>query len=42
MEYNSISKVIREYSRVCEIEDVNILEQSIDDVIVKLYEEYNL
>ena len=42
MEYNTISKVIREYSKICEIEDVNILEKNIDDVIVKLYEEYNL
>lgn len=38
----TISEVIREYSKVCEIEDVNILENSIDNVIVKLYEEYNL
>ena len=38
----TISEVIREYSKVCEIEDVNIIEDNIDDVIVKLYEEYNL
>ena len=38
----SISEVIREYSKVCEIEDVNVIEDNIDDVIVKLYEEYNL
>ena len=42
MKNNTISSVIREYSRVCEIEDVNVLENSIDSVIVKLYEEYNL
>ncbi len=42
MENNSISDVIRHYSKVCEIEDVNILENSIDDIIVKLYKEYNL
>ena len=42
MESNSISDVIRHYSKVCEIEDVNILENSIDDIIVKLYKEYNL
>ena len=42
MESNSISDVIRQYSSVCEIEDVNILENSIDDIIVKLYKEYNL
>lgn len=38
----TISEVIREYSKVCEIEDVNVLETNIDNVIVKLYEEYNL
>ena len=38
----TISEVIREYSKVCEIEDVNVLENSIDNVIIKLYKEYNL
>ena len=38
----TISEVIRDYSKVCEIEDVNVLENNIDNVIVKLYEEYNL
>ena len=38
----SVSDVIREYSNVCEIEDVNIIENNIDDVIVKLYQEYNI
>ena len=38
----TISKVINEYSKVCEILDVNVLESSIDNVIVKLYEEYDL
>ena len=42
MECNTISKVIREYSKVCEIEDVNVLEENIDDIIVKLYKEYDL
>ena len=42
MTSNTISKVIREYSKVCEIEDVNVLEDSIDNVIVKLYKEYDL
>ena len=42
MESNSISDVIRYYSKVCEIEDVNVLENSIDNIIVKLYKEYNL
>ncbi len=38
----TISEVIREYSKVCEIEDVNVLENNIDNVIVNLYKEYNL
>ena len=42
MEKNSISSVIREYTKVCEILDVNIIEDDIDNVIVNLYEEYNL
>ena len=39
---NTISGVIREYSKVCEIEDVNILSDTLDDIIVKLYKEYDL
>lgn len=42
METNTISKVIREYSKVCEIEDVNVYEESIDNIIVKLYQEFNI
>ena len=38
----TVSKVINEYSKVCEIEDVNVLTNTLDDVIVKLYKEYNL
>lgn len=38
----SASKVINEYSKCCDIEDVNVIEESIDDIIVKLYEDYNL
>ena len=38
----TISKVINEYSKVCEILDVNVLESSIDNIIVKLYKEYDL
>ena len=42
MAKNTISNVIREYSKICEIEDVNVLPSNIDDVIIKLYKEYNL
>ncbi len=38
----TISNVINEYSKACEILDVNVLESSIDNIIVKLYQEYNL
>ena len=41
-ENNSISKIVREYSKVSEIEDVNILNDNIDDIIIKLYKEYDL
>jgi len=42
MEKNTISSVIREYSKVCEINDVNVLANDLDSIIVKLYKEYNL
>ena len=42
MSCNTVSSVIREYSKVCEIEDVNIIPTDIDNVIVNLYKEYDL
>ena len=42
MSCNTVSDVIREYSKVCEIEDVNIIPSDIDNIIVNLYKEYNL
>lgn len=42
MDKTTISNVIKEYTKVCEISDVNVYEDSIDDVIVKLYEELAL
>lgn len=38
----SSSKVIEEYSKVCDITDVNMYEESIDDIIYKLYEELDI
>ena len=38
----SISSIVREYTKVCEIEDVNIINEDIDDIIVKLYQELNI
>lgn len=42
MKENTISNVIKEYTAICEIDDVNIIEDSIDDIIIKLYKDYNL
>ena len=42
MEKNTISKVIREYSKVCEIDDVNVIDEDIDNIIVKLYQEFDI
>ena len=42
MRLNTISSVIKEYTKVCEIDDVNVINESIDDIIVKLYEDYDL
>ena len=38
----SISNVIKKYTDVCDIEDVNIINEDIDNIIVKLYKDYNL
>ena len=38
----SISNVIKKYTDVCDIEDVNIIMEDIDSIIVKLYKDFNL
>lgn len=38
----SISYIISKYSEQCDILDVNIYEDNIDDIILKMYEEYNI
>ena len=38
----SISSVVRKYTNECEIKDINVLDENIDNIIVKLYEELNL
>ena len=38
----SISSVVRKYTNECEIQDINVLDENIDNIIVKLYEELNL
>ena len=42
MSKNSISDIVSKYSKVCEINDINVLNESIDEIIIKLYEDYNL
>lgn len=42
MTKNSISDIVSKYSKVCEISDINVLTESIDEIIIKLYEDYNL
>lgn len=39
---NKSSDVIAKFTNVCEVKDVNIYEDNIDDIILKLYKEYNL
>ena len=42
MKKNTISKVINNYSKICEIKDVNVLENNLDSIIVKLYKDYDI
>ena len=42
MEKTTISDVVAKYSKYCEINDINVLNESMDEVIIKLYEDYNL
>lgn len=42
MKHNTISKVISIYSDVCEIEDVNVIDENMDNIIIELYKEYHL
>ncbi len=42
MKKTTISDVVSKYSKVCEINDINVLSESMDDIIIKLYEDYNL
>lgn len=42
MEKTTISDVVSKYSKYCEINDINVLPESMDEIIIKLYEDYNL
>ena len=37
-----VSDIVRKYSEVCEIKDINVIETGIDDIIYKLYQEYQV
>ena len=38
----SVSEVTMEYSKICEIKDINVLASPIDDIIYKLYEDFKI
>ena len=38
----SVSDVATAYAQVCEIKDINVITDNIDDIIYKLYEEFNI
>lgn len=42
MRHNTISNIVSIYSDVCEIEDINVIDESMDNVIIELYKEYQL
>ena len=39
---NSSSDIIAKFVKVCEVKDINMYEDNIDNIILKLYKEYNL
>lgn len=38
----SVSNIINKFTKECEIQDINLYEENIDNIIVKLYEELNI
>lgn len=42
MEKEGVSNIIEKYTKVCQIEDVNIYENNIDNIILELYKEYSI
>ena len=42
MKNNTISNVVSIYSDACEIEDINVIDEGMDNVIIELYKEYQL
>jgi ABC-2 type transport system ATP-binding protein len=42
MKKTTISDIVAKYSKVCEINDINVLNESMDDIIIKLYEDFKI
>ena len=42
MRYHTISNVVSIYSDLCEIEDINVIDESMDNIIIELYKEDQL
>lgn len=40
--YVKVSDITYEYSKVCEIKDINVISEGIDDIIYKLYTEFQI
>ena len=38
----TISNIIEKYSKTCQIQDVNIHENNIDNIILQMYKEYEI
>lgn len=38
----NVSNVISEYSKICEVKDINVYEENIEEIIVKLYKEHKI
>lgn len=42
MRYHTISSIVSIYSELCEIEDINVIDENMDNIIIDLYREYQL
>jgi ABC-2 type transport system ATP-binding protein len=42
LDKTTVSSIVNDFSKVCEINDINVIEDNLDDIIIKLYKDYNL
>lgn len=42
MKKNTISDIVSIYSKICEIEDINVVNDNMDNIIIELYKEYQI